>query len=271
MALQDLSLQVPEGSIYGFLGPNGAGKSTAIRILLGFLQPTQGQARILGRDCWRESCQIKAEVGYVPGDLRLYPWMTGARALDLVAKVREKDMRARSAELLERFQLDPSVTVRHMSRGMRQKLGLLMALAPDPRLLILDEPTTALDPLMQDQLMQCLRESAAKGRTVFFSSHSLAEVEQICNHIAILRDGVLVADESLASLRQRAKRIVLLTLPEGHSPAPELLSVVEHHGEQWRCELLGPVPALLQWLASQPVTDVTVGAPDLETIFRSYY
>src|SRR5262249_26093722 len=166
--VERVSLTVPEGVLFGFLGPNGAGKTTTIRVLLGFLRPSSGAARIFGRDCWRESKAIKRDVGYLPGDLRLPPWMTGASALSIFGAVRGQVLTRAGRELAERFDLDLSVKVREMSRGMRQKLGLILALAHEPRLLVLDEPTSALDPLMQQTLHELLRQLAATGHTIFF-------------------------------------------------------------------------------------------------------
>src|SRR6058998_117085 len=172
--------------------------------MLGFLRPTSGEARIFGLDCWRDSKVIKRDIGYLPGDLRLPAWMNGANALSIFGAVRGRDLARSGRELAEKFDLDLRVKVREMSRGMRQKLGLILALAHSPRLLVLDEPTSALDPLMQQVLHELLRQLAAAGHTVFFSSHSLGEVEQLCDRVAIVRDGELVADESLAALRDRA-------------------------------------------------------------------
>ena len=199
-----VSLSVAEGVLFGFLGPNGAGKTTTIRVLVGFLRPGGGSARIFGLDCWRDSKAIKRDLGYLPGDLRLSEWMNGTTALSIFGAVRGQDLTRSGRELAGTFDLDLRVKVRDMSRGMRQKLGLILALAHAPRLLVLDEPTSALDPLMQEVLHDHLRHLAASGHTVFFSSHSLGEVEQLCDRVAIVRDGALVADESLAALRDRA-------------------------------------------------------------------
>ena len=200
--IESVSLDVPEGTLFGFLGPNGAGKTTTIRVMVGLLRPSAGSARIFGLDCWRDSRTIKDEIGYMPGDIRLMPWLDGRRALSIWGKVRGRDLMPYGRELAERFDLDLRTKVRSMSRGMRQKLGLILALAHKPRLLILDEPTVTLDPLMQAEVQRLLREMAAAGHTVFFSSHTLGEVEQLCDRVAMIRDGQLVADESLAALRR---------------------------------------------------------------------
>jgi ABC-2 type transport system ATP-binding protein len=274
LAIEDLELRVPAGSVFGFIGPNGAGKTTAIRMLLGFLRPDAGTARVFGLDCWRESPRVKRRIGYVPGDLRLYGWMTGAQALQITGAARGRDVRSAGAALAAELELDLSVRVRNFSRGMRQKLGLILALAHDPELLILDEPTSALDPLTQVRLHRHLRAAAARGRTVFFSSHVLSEVEHLCERVAIVRDGRLVADESLAALRARAPRRVMIAWGEGRDPgvatAPPFLRVRAEAGA-WRGELIGAASDLLAWLQGRDVRDFIVEAPDLDSLFRSYY
>ncbi|MCA9291777.1 MAG: ABC transporter ATP-binding protein [Phycisphaerales bacterium] len=270
-----IDLDVPEGAIFGFLGPNGAGKTTAIRVLLGFLRPRAGQATIFGRDCWRESHHIKRDAGYLPGDLRLYPWMTGRSALRIVGGVRGTDLTAPGRDLADRFRLDLDVRVRRMSRGMRQKLGLILTLAHGPRLLVLDEPTSGLDPLMQITLADELRDRAARGTTIFFSSHTLSEVNDLCDRVAIIRDGTIVADEPLATLRRRARRTVRITFANGAAPddlrPPGFLTVRRRDGCVWTCVMDGVAAPLLAWLAAHPVHDLAIGPPDLETLFRTYY
>ena len=270
-----MSLSVGEGTLFGFLGPNGAGKTTTIRVMLGFLRPTTGTARTFGLDCWRDSKAIKRDVGYLPGDLRLPAWMDGENALSIFGAVRGRDLRRSGRELADKFDLDLRVKVRDMSRGMRQKLGLILALAHSPRLLVLDEPTSALDPLMQRALHQLLRELAATGHTVFFSSHSLAEVEQLCERVAIVREGELVADESLAALRQRAGHEVIIRWKDesqtlGLEP-PAFLKLTRREGAEWRGTLEGPAHRLVDFLAGKPVEDLSIGRPDLETLFARYY
>jgi len=273
--VEDVSLDVPEGALFGFLGPNGAGKTTTIRVLLGFLRPTEGTARIFGLDCWRDTKAIKGDIGYIPGDLRLPPWMNGAAALSIFGAVRGKDLTRGGHDLAEKFDLDLRVKVREMSRGMRQKLGLILALAHSPRLLVLDEPTSALDPLMQQVLHSLLRQMASAGRTVFFSSHSLGEVEQLCDRVAIVRDGELVADESLAALRDRAGHDVTIrwadpTQTSGLTP-PDFLKLTRQEGAVWQGTLEGPAHRLVDFLAGKPVEELMVGRPDLESLFRRFY
>jgi ABC-2 type transport system ATP-binding protein len=274
-AIQGLSLQIVPGELYGFLGPNGAGKTTAIRVILGLLKPTGGVARVLGLDAWRNSHRIKADVGYVPGDLRLYPWMTARNALRLVGRVRGRPLLGAGLALAERFQLAPDLAVHRMSRGMRQKLGLILCLAHGPKVLVLDEPTTALDPPMQGALYEVLRERARGGATVFFSSHTLSEVETLCTRVAILREGRLVAEETLAGLRERARRTVLVTWTDAaHAEAatvPACLALEAREGGRWRCSLRGEAMDVVQWARNQPLSDLTISPPDLETVFARFY
>lgn len=272
--IEDVHLSVPEGTLFGFLGPNGAGKTTAIRVLVGLLRPSSGSARVFGLDCWRDTRAIKDEIGYMPGDLRLMPWLDGRRALKIWGKVRRRDLLPFGRELADRFALDLTVRVRNMSRGMRQKLGLILALAHKPRLLILDEPTVTLDPLMQAEMHRLLRQWATEGRTVFFSSHTLAEVEQLCDRVAMIRDGRIVANESLVALRRRAGHEVTIQWRNAEAAAqspPADFDLQERNELIWRGILSGPVDQFVDWLAGRAFDDVSVGRPDLETLFRQFY
>lgn len=287
--IRDVDLRVGEGSLYGFLGPNGAGKTTTIRVLLGFLRATGGRASVFGLDAWKKSDVIKAEVGAIPGDLRLWPWLTGISALKLFGRVRGRDLVAKGKSLADELELDLKVRVRAMSRGMRQKLGLILALAHEPRLLILDEPTTGLDPLMQDRLREILRRMAKRGHTVFFSSHTLGEVESLCDRVAIVREGRIVADDTLESLRRAAghevtivwgsRAAALASRPHG-SPTeltevpiqpPAFLRLTEHMSTRWTGSLHAPVSDLLAFLSGRPVADIEIRRPDLESLFRRFY
>jgi len=272
--IAELSFSVPEGALFGFLGPNGAGKSTTIRILMGFLCATRGLATIFGADCRRDSARLKEDIGYLPGELRLYPWLTAQRALDLWSRMRRRDVRERGQELAQRFGLPLEVPASRMSRGMKQKLGLLLAMAHNPRLLILDEPTSGLDPLVQDQLFHELRRCAARGTTVLFSSHTLSEVEDLCDRVVILRDGRLVEDAALRDLAQRARRCFVLDWRDGsgaRTVVPAFVTLTERSAERWQGMLDGSGSDFLAWCQGKPVADVTVGAPDLAAVFRDYY
>jgi len=275
IGIDDVSLEIPEGEIFGFLGPNGAGKTTTIRLLLGFLRPTGGSVSLFDLDAWRDSPRIKRDVGYLPGDLRLYSWMNVMTALSILSRVRGTDLVQPGMDLADRFRLETDLPARKMSRGTRQKLGLLMAMVHRPRLLILDEPTSGLDPLMRQELAALLRELAAEGHTIFFSSHTLSEVEQLCHRVAIVREGRIVADETLNSLRSRARRVVTLVFEDAETgkriAPPNFFSVTERSEDRWLCELDGPTPTLIRWVADHPISDVTIGQPDLEHLFREFY
>ena len=270
-----LNLDIGEGELFGFLGPNGAGKTTTIRLLLGFLRAHSGRASVFGLDAWCHTAKIKRDVGYLPGDLRLYPWFTAHSALKICSQVRGTGLEKYGFELADRFSLELSVPVRKMSRGMRQKLGLVLALAHRPRLLVLDEPTSGLDPLMQDELANCLRELAQAGHTVFFSSHTLSEVEQLCDRVAIVRAGRIVADETLQTLHQRARRSVSIVFDQIETAQrlepPGFLDIETRDGQRWKCELTGVSGDLIRWAAAQPISDLTIGQPDLESLFRKFY
>jgi len=274
IGVEGLDLQVPEGALYGFLGPNGSGKTTTIRVLLGLLRPSNGSAVVFGLNCWKDSHRIKADLGYVPGDLRLYPGLTTHDALRWSEQVRGRDLTLAGNELVDDFGLDPEVKVRNMSRGMKQKLGLILALVHRPRLLVLDEPTTGLDPLMQDRLCRRLRRLAAEGHTIFFSSHTLGEVENLCDRVAIMRQGRLVADESLDSLRARASRRVVIRWGEDQvngAEAPPFLDVQERRMNEWHGRLTGSAMDLVRWSAGKSIEDISIGQPNLEEMFQQFY
>ncbi len=275
VGIENVNLRIEEGEIFGFLGPNGAGKSTTIRLLLGFLKPDAGQADIFGRDCWNASAHVKQDVGYLPGDLRLYPWLTARRALRTFGLIRGTDIMAHGEAMAERFELEMDVPVRRMSRGNRQKVGLVLALAHQPKLVVLDEPTSGLDPLVQIELANQLREMASQGHTVFFSSHTLSEVENLCDRVAIVRKGSIVADEPLESLRNRAPRIVELVFHNEStrqaSQLPVFLQEVRSTKSLSVCELHGTTPELVRWAADEPLADISIGPPDLESVFHQYY
>lgn len=273
--VRDVGLSVSEGQIYGFLGPNGAGKSTTIRLLLGFLKASSGQATIFGLDCWTQSQAIKQEVGYVAGDVRLYPWLTARKAFQIVGEVRKQELLSHGLELAERFRLEPDLPVRKMSRGNRQKVALVLALAHRPKLVVLDEPTSGLDPLMQDTLADCLKGLAADGHTVFFSSHTLGEVDSLCDRVAIVRDGQIVADEELSALKHKAPRSVTVDFATeaeaSEITSPEFADGFQRTRQRLSFHLLGSAAELTRWAAGLPITDISIGQPNLESLFRQYY
>jgi len=270
--LQRVNLCVPAGSLFGFLGPNGAGKTTTLRILLGLLRANGGQALVHGRDAWRDGPAVRADVGYLPGDVRLYENLTGRATLAFLSAGRRVAAAGEIDRLSRLFDLDLGRRVRHYSRGMKQKLGLIQAMMHRPRLLILDEPTVALDPLMRHALYQELQGFVGEGRSVLFSSHTLSEVEQLCDRVAILRDGCLVEQDRIEVLRRRAvRRVEIIFQADEHVAPPPGLRLVRQIERRLEGTWHGDIQPLLAWLASVSVADVTLGPPDLEDLFLAYY
>ncbi|MEO7273625.1 MAG: ABC transporter ATP-binding protein [Vicinamibacterales bacterium] len=274
-ALEALDIEVREGEIFGFLGPNGAGKSTTIRLLLGYLHPTAGTGRLLGLDIVRDSVAIRRRVGYLPGGIALYDSMTGERLLDYLVELSGRTP-ARRAELCDRLELSARTLrrlVRDYSRGMRQKIGIVQALQHDPELAILDEPTEGLDPLMQRAFYEILDGLKAEGRTIFFSSHVLSEVERVCDRVAIIRRGQLIATEEIAGLLARRKRNVAMRLA---GPPPRLddvagVSGIEVAAGRLTCRVEGDMRPFLAAIASAPVVDLTIEPAHLEDAFLEFY
>src|SRR5664279_6449883 len=207
-ALDGLDLSVKAGEVHGFLGPNGSGKTTTIRVLLGSLRADSGNVELLGKDPWRDAVELHRRLAYVPGDVGLWPNLTGGEVIDLFGRLRGDFNRRRRDELLERFQLDPTKKTGSYSKGNRQKVALVAALASDVELLLLDEPTSGLDPLMEAVFQDCIREESAHGRTVLLSSHILAEAEALCDRVSIIRSGRVVQHGTLAELRHLTRTTV---------------------------------------------------------------
>lgn len=210
----DLSFEVREGEVFGFLGPNGAGKTTTIRHLMGFLRARQGRCTIGGLDCLKSRAEIQKKLGYIPGEIAFFEDMTGTAFLDFCARYRGLRGEGRRQELLERFELRPDLKIRRMSKGMKQKVGIVAAFAHNPEVLILDEPTGGLDPLMQKRFIELLAEEKQKGRTILLSSHMFEEVERTCDRIAMIRAGKLAAIDSVENLRRRHVRVYRVALAD---------------------------------------------------------
>jgi ABC-2 type transport system ATP-binding protein len=225
-ALDGLDLNVADGEVHGFLGPNGAGKSTTIRVLLGLLRADVGDVRLLGGDPWSDAVTLHRRLAYVPGDVNLWPNLTGGEAIDLLGRLRGGLVERRRAELLERFQLDPTKKARTYSKGNRQKVALVAALSSDVELLILDEPTSGLDPLMEEVFRECIEEERREGRTVLLSSHILAEVEALCDRVTIIRAGRTVESGSLSGLRHLTRTSIAVETVE---PAGDLATLAGIH------------------------------------------
>jgi ABC-2 type transport system ATP-binding protein len=274
-ALEDLSISVRSGEVFGFLGPNGAGKSTTIRLLLGHLHATSGAASVLGYDVARESIEIRRRTGYLPGGIAFYDTMSGQDLLRYLASLYGRPAPLRD-DLIERLELsarDLRRQVRDYSRGMRQKLGIIQAFQHDPELAILDEPTEGLDPLMQRSFYDLVDERRKAGRTVFFSSHVLSEVERVCDRVAIIRQGQLVALSDVSELLARRRRHVEIRL-EGPAPSltgvPGISEVVVRDGIL-RCQLDGDPGPFVAAIAGTPMRDLVIEPARLEEAFMEYY
>jgi ABC-2 type transport system ATP-binding protein len=276
LALDHLSISVQEGEIFGFLGPNGAGKSTLIRLLLGFLHPTAGSAGVLGLDIVRDSVAIRGRIGYLPGGISLYDTMTGEDLLDYLGALTGRPS-VRRAELCERLELSGTTLkrlVRDYSRGMRQKIGIIQALQHDPELAILDEPTEGLDPLMQRAFYALLDDLKAAGRTIFFSSHVLSEVERVCDRVAIVRHGRLVALEVVEALLAHRKRNVEMRVdgpPPVFAGLPGVSGLVVSADGRITCQLDGDVGPFLAAIRDVRVVDLTIEPAHLEEAFLELY
>jgi ABC-2 type transport system ATP-binding protein len=279
VAVRDLHLEVFPGEVFGFLGLNGAGKTTTIRILLDLLRPSSGRACIFGCDCRRQGLEARSRVGYLPGELGFYGDMTGRELLGLLAKLGRYSVRPEyRAALLEKLQLSPSDLnrkLREYSTGTKRKLGLIQALQGDPALLILDEPTEGLDPLMQESFYDILSEVRQRGRTVFMSSHVLSEVERICSRIALIRKGELVLLSPVEEVRRMAARRVSVIFSTDVAPVPHELpeghEVLDIKPRCWRFKVHGPLGPLFDLLSGMPVQDIEVFESRLEDVLMKYY
>lgn len=274
-ALRDLTISVKPGEVYGFLGPNGAGKSTTIRTLLNFIQPTAGSAAILGRDIVKESVEIKKSVGYLAGEIALYPKMTGEEFLSYMGELSSYKSKSFTAELVRRFQPNTKMKIRDLSKGNRQKIGLIQAFMHEPDVLILDEPTGGLDPLMQEVFFKLLGETKARGGTAFVSSHNLAEVQKMCDRVGFIREGKLIAEQTIADVAAVAARTFDITFAE-EPPKTELRAIpgakVEygsHH--QATIHIKGDLSAMFRVLAKHKVAGINQRELSLEDEFLKFY
>ena len=272
-ALHLLDLEVPQGEVVGYLGPNGAGKTTTIRMLLGLVRPTSGRAEVFGIDCQRRAVEAHARLAYVSGEASLWPTLTGAETLHLLGRVQGRVDEAYRDELVERFDLDAGKKVRAYSKGNRQKVVLIAALMTRAELLVLDEPTAGLDPLMEQAFRHCIHEARERGQTVFLSSHVLSEVEALCDQVGILRDGRLVEMGTLSSLRHLSALTVEATFD---GTVPDLsrvpgVTTVHADGSVARLQVQGSVEPLLQVLAVSGVQRLLCHEPSLEELFLAQY
>ncbi len=273
-ALDGLDLHVRTGEVHGFLGPNGAGKSTTIRVLLGLLRADSGAVQLLDGDPWRDAAELHRRLAYVPGDVSLWPNLSGGEAIDLLGRLRGGLQVERRDALLERFELDPRKKGRAYSKGNRQKVALVAALASDVELLLLDEPTSGLDPLMEEVFRECITEERDRGRTVLLSSHILAEVEALCDRVSIVRAGRMVETGTLAELRHL--RRTSLTAQVAGAP-PDLSDLPGVHdlrvdGARVQCEVdTTSLDVVLRRLTDAGVVDLSATPPTLEELFLRHY
>jgi ABC-2 type transport system ATP-binding protein len=273
-ALDGLDLSVAEGEVHGFLGPNGAGKSTTIRVLLGLLRADAGEAQLLGGDPWADAVALHRRLAYVPGDVSLWPNLTGGEAIDLFGRLRGGLDEAKRAELLERFDLDPTKKSRTYSKGNRQKVALVAGLASDVELLVLDEPTSGLDPLMEEVFRECIEEERRAGRTVLLSSHILAEVEALCDRVTIIRAGKTVETGSLTELRHLTRTSISVETiqPPGDLAALKGihdLRVTDHHAS-FDVDT-AQIDEAVRQLTRVGIRSLTSQPPTLEELFLRHY
>jgi ABC-2 type transport system ATP-binding protein len=270
-ALDALDLEVQPGEICGVLGPNGSGKSTALRLLLGFMKPTAGQASIAGHDCWHDSVRARRHVAYLPGELRLYENMTGRQLIMFLGRLRQQPPNGELERLATTFDIDLSRPLAQLSSGMKRKVALLAVLAPRTPLVILDEPTNTLDPTMRDELLGQLQVARNQGQAVLFSSHVLSEVEQVCDRVAILHQGRLAHVQAMAELREvRRVRARFAGAIQELPQLPELRRV-ERKNDELTFEHAGPLRGLLGWLVQQDVVDLKIEPLGLAGIYHRFH
>jgi ABC-2 type transport system ATP-binding protein len=270
-ALDDVNLTIDHGEVFGLLGPNGSGKTTALRLLLGFLRPTCGHAWIEGYECWHDSLAVRRQVAYLPGELRLYENMTGRQLIHFLSQLREQTVRGDLDDLARRFDIDLDRPLTQLSSGMKRKVALLQVLVPQTPLVIMDEPTNALDPTMRDELLEQVREAHKRGQTVLFSSHVLSEVEDVCDRVAILQRGRLAHVQVLSELREGRLIQARFTGAAASLPPLDGLQVRAQAHDWLTLEYTGPLPMLLAWLAQQPLADLRMEPLGLKAIYRRYH
>lgn len=273
-ALKGINLTVEQGEVHGFIGPNGAGKSTTIRILLGILQKTSGEITLLGKDPWKDAVQIHRRLAYVPGDVTLWPDLSGGEIIDLLGRLHGGLNVSRKKHLLERFQLDPTKKSRTYSKGNRQKVALVAAFSCEAELYLLDEPTSGLDPLMEMVFQECVAEIKKAGKTVFLSSHILSEVESLCDRVSIIRQGQIVESGALNELRHLTRTTVSVTTEheaKGLSEVPGIYDVVQD-GRKYRFSAdAHAMTEIMRFLLPLRIKALTVEPPSLEELFMRHY
>lgn len=273
-ALDRVNIEVGEGEVYGFIGPNGSGKSTTLRVLLGILKATEGRAEIFGKDSWKDAVEIHKRVAYVPGEVNLWPNLTGGEVIDLFVKLRGGNSLDRRQELIQKFDLDPTKKCRTYSKGNRQKVALIAALSSDVDLYVLDEPTSGLDPLMERIFQEYVIEAKKQGKSILLSSHILSEVEKLCDKVAIIREGRIIETGTLKELRHLTGSILLV---ETRDPILDLEKLKGVSGIQQKGKALsfqvdaGEVDQVIRHVSQYGVTRIESSPPTLEELFMRHY
>lgn len=271
--IEDVSFSVEEGEIFGFIGPNGAGKSTTIRTLLALVHPTSGSASIFGKDCILQAAEIAGEVGYLPGESAYYDTMTVRELLKYAADLYGKNSDERAAELSERLDLDTSRKIANLSLGNKKKVGIVCTLLHAPRLVIMDEPSSGLDPLIQQEFYEILREENRRGVTIFFSSHVLSEVQKICDRVAIIKEGRLISVQGIQELRANSHKKITVAAEHISSEHFSMNGISDYRQADGSVSFMyqGPIGDVLAKLADLDVRDLFIEEPTLEEIFLHYY
>ncbi|KKK37455.1 ABC transporter ATP-binding protein [Mesobacillus campisalis] len=273
-ALDGVDIEVKEGEVYGFIGPNGAGKSTTIRVLLGILKATGGEVKIFGMDAWKDAVEIHKRVAYVPGDVNLWPNLTGGEVIDLFAKLHGNSNKSRREELIRKFDFDPTKKCRSYSKGNRQKVALVAAFSSDADLFILDEPTSGLDPLMERVFQECVMKAKREGKSILLSSHILSEVERLCDTVGIIREGKIIETGTLAELRHLTRTSLLVETKQPISQLEQIQGVHDIENLQQGISLqvdtekLGDV---ITYLSQFDIVKLESAPPKLEDLFMRHY
>lgn len=270
----DVTFSIKQGEVFGFLGPNGAGKSTTIRHIMGFMKPERGFVKINGLDAWKKQGEVQKYIGYLPGEIAFIEGMTGKGFLDFMAEMQGVKNYTKRNELIERFQFDADTPIRKMSKGMKQKVGIVAAFMHDPEVIILDEPTSGLDPLMQKVFIELVLEEKAKGKTFLMSSHSFPEIERTCDRAAIIKDGIVIAVKDIHELTSMQRKLFEVTF-QNISDVKEFLKsnlqIDSYEGNRVRVSIQGNYDAFIEETAKYHVRNIAIFTQNLEDIFMNYY
>lgn len=273
-ALDNINIEVKKGEVYGFIGPNGAGKSTTIRILLGILQATSGEAKLFGMDAWSEAVAIHKRIAYVPGDVNLWPNLTGGEVIDLFTKLQGAPNEKRKAELMDVFDLDPTKKCRTYSKGNRQKVALVAAFASDAELFILDEPTSGLDPLMERKFQEQVLQLKNEGKSVLLSSHILSEVEKLCDRVGIIREGKIIETGTLAELRHLTRMHMSVETKKAIPKLTEMSGihdlVLDEHKASFQVDSEA-IDDVMSYVSQSGIVQIESAPPTLEDLFMRHY